>query len=208
METAQTDVQRVARTLADPTRFRIYGHISTRSEPIGVAELTELLGLNHNAIRQHLAQLVDGALVIEEREVRDRPGRPRVLYRIREDGLAPIGDSSRSYRRLSQLLLDVTMSGDTPYTVGLRAAEENLADPGDIDRVRFLIGQLSVEGFEPDQQAARIVLGSCPFADVAAEGPSVVCEIHRGLIDGYLGQEAPLLIRNPRRAGCEVQLPE
>ena len=43
-------------------------------------ELTGYAGLNHNAIRQHLAILKDAGLVTEEAERRDRPGRPRRLY--------------------------------------------------------------------------------------------------------------------------------
>lgn len=50
-------VQEQARALGDPTRHAIFRNIAEAGGPVGVAELTEQLGLNHNAIRQHLAKL-------------------------------------------------------------------------------------------------------------------------------------------------------
>ena len=106
------EVQRTASALGDPSRFAIFLHIYESSAPVAVAELTELMGFNHNAIRQHLAQLLESGLIFEETEVRDRPGRPRKLYRAREDALVPVGESSRSYQRIARLLLEVAQSGD------------------------------------------------------------------------------------------------
>ena len=41
--------------------------------------------MNHNAMRQHLAVLKDALLVFEEYERRNRPVRPRLLYRVSPD---------------------------------------------------------------------------------------------------------------------------
>ena len=201
-------MQQHARALSDGSRFRIFTHIAESVEPVAVAELTELLGFNHNAIRQHLAVLVEADLVLEEREVRDRPGRPRLLYSAREDALRSFGDASRSYQRLAGLLLEVAMSGEGAYEVGRAAAIEQRADAAVVASAATLFKQLSVEGFEPALTGRKIVLQNCPFADVASDGPSVVCELHRGLIDGHLGdgQRAELRIRDPHRAGCQVVL--
>jgi DNA-binding transcriptional ArsR family regulator len=43
--------QAEARALGDPTRYRIFRYIADARRPVGVAELTDLLGLNHNAVR-------------------------------------------------------------------------------------------------------------------------------------------------------------
>ena len=51
------DVQREARALGDPTRYRLFRYIADAEGPVSVAELTTYVGLNHNAIRQHLAVL-------------------------------------------------------------------------------------------------------------------------------------------------------
>ena len=59
----ETTLQEEARALGDPTRYEIFRYISAANGPVDVAELTAHLGLNHNAIRQHLAKLVGTALV-------------------------------------------------------------------------------------------------------------------------------------------------
>ncbi len=66
-----------ARALGDPTRNAIFRYVDAASDPVGVAELTDHFGLNHNAIRQHLAKLRDAGLVVEELATPSGPGRPR-----------------------------------------------------------------------------------------------------------------------------------
>jgi hypothetical protein len=44
------DLQREARALGDPTRHRLFRHIAAAPEPVGVAELTDLVQLNHNDV--------------------------------------------------------------------------------------------------------------------------------------------------------------
>lgn len=65
---------------------------------------------------------------------------------------------------------------------------------------------LSLVGFSSKPEGDSIVLQKCPFADVAASGPGVVCEIHRGLIDAALGVKANLIARDPYEALCEIRL--
>ena len=65
---AADGLQRQARSLGDPTRHRIFRHIAEARHPIDVTALTALLGLNHNAVRQHLAVLEDAELAIEKIE--------------------------------------------------------------------------------------------------------------------------------------------
>ena len=61
----EPSLQHQARALGDPTRHAIFRHVSDAPAPVGVAELTQLLGLHHNAIRQHLAKLVEARLLVE-----------------------------------------------------------------------------------------------------------------------------------------------
>ncbi|HEX2849969.1 MAG TPA: helix-turn-helix domain-containing protein, partial [Acidimicrobiales bacterium] len=56
--------RRRAKALGDPTRRRIFQRIAAAPDPTTVADLTGELGLNHNAIRQHLGKLRDAALVV------------------------------------------------------------------------------------------------------------------------------------------------
>ena len=70
------EVQQRARALGDPSRFRLFEYITNSTDEVPVAKLTELLGFNHNAIRQHLNVLVEAGLVIETDEKRTTRGRP------------------------------------------------------------------------------------------------------------------------------------
>ena len=115
-----TTLQQQAKALGDPTRHAIFRYIVDSADPVGVSELTAHLGLNHNAIRQHLAKLVDADLVIEEIVPTVGRGRPPLCYRP-----APSVDSrwgvTGSYERLSLLLSEVIRTGDSPVEVGRRA---------------------------------------------------------------------------------------
>ena len=85
------DLQREARALGDPTRHRLFRYIADAPAPVGVAELTAYIQLNHNAVRQHLAVLKDAGLVTEDTENRDRPGQPRLLYRLHPEAAGQLG---------------------------------------------------------------------------------------------------------------------
>ena len=216
------EMQEQAKALADPSRFRVFRHIAEADQPVGVAELTELMGFHHNAIRQHLKVLVDIGFVTESVEERTVVGRPRKQYEVRMDAMSAFGPVFGSYKRLAFLLLEIIKTGDTPYDVGFRSSEEDrktLEQSGRLDPVGeslekvldALIRRLAVEGFEPEFQGSTVTLAHCPFAAVAAGSEKVVCELHRGLIDGYLAGEVgnrrgELTVRNPHSAGCAVRV--
>ncbi len=206
-------MQTQAKALADPSRFRLFRFIADASEPVGVAELTELLGFHHNAIRQHLAVLVEAQLIAESTEVRKVRGRPRKQYELRSDALSAFRSVSGSYERLASLLLAYAGSGETAFDVGRRAGHDRARDsaPTAIDaRVPQLVRELAVDGFEPSLHSdTAIVLDHCPFADVAGQNPKVVCELHRGLINGHLSVHDDALVatlepHDPAHAGCRV----
>ena len=71
-------------------------------------------------------------------------------------------------------------------------------------------------GFEPavrvgTPRRVEVVLGHCPFQDVAAQEPCTVCELHLGLAEGVAGglggvSVDGMKIRDPYRAGCRLLL--
>jgi DNA-binding transcriptional ArsR family regulator len=105
-----TALQQQARALGDPTRHAIFRYLVDAGRAVDVAELTAHFGLNHNAIRQHLAKLVDAGLAVEETVRRRGPGRPRLAYRPH-----PATDSrwgvAGPYERLSLLLCVIVRTG-------------------------------------------------------------------------------------------------
>ncbi len=203
-------MQDQAKALADPSRFRIFGFIVEAAEPVGVAELTELLGFNHNAIRQHLAVLTDSGLLAEFDEIRRTRGRPRKLYQARADALHAFRSVSGSYERLAHLLLQLHGSDHSPFEVGRIYALDQAITSSE-EPVDALLRLLTIEGFEPTRDDEAITLGHCPFADVAEQNPGVVCELHRGLLAGSAEAagtsiDIELSPRPPATAGCLVTI--
>ena len=208
-------VQEQARALGDPTRHAIFRHLASASGPLTIAELTEHVGLHHTAVRQHLAKLVAAGLVVEECEHRTTRGRPRLRY-----ALAPAAagrwDVTGPYERLAVLLAEALRSGDPPEVVGRRAVQgaPPIVGTGN-DPIEAVAAEMARQGFEPASRprrdGAELVLGHCPYQAAALANPEAVCALHLGLAQGVAervgGVEVEgLLPRNPRRAGCRLQL--
>jgi predicted ArsR family transcriptional regulator len=196
-----------ARALAAPARQVIVAYLAAATRPASIAELTAHLGVTHNAVRNHLAQLVDAGLVSEEREARPTPGRPRLVYQLRADAPAGI---DQPYRRLAILLATAFASGDDPIDVGRRAAVLVPVDNG-ADPVDALAERLTADGFEPTVRRrgsrAELVLQRCPYADAAAADPAAVCQLHLGLTEAAANAIGDvhverLVPKDPYHAGC------
>ena len=214
---SRSGVQQQARALGDPTRYAIFQQIAAAGVPVRVAALTQQFRLNHNAVRQHLAKLCDAVLVVEEVAPRSGPGRPALQYRL-APGVHGSWATDSPYEQLSLYLLEIARSGRHPREVGVEAGRKAAgADHGEdqpaLDR---LLAEMQRRGFEPRAIIKRtlieVVLDACPFANAAAEDPAIVCEIHRGIVEGLVeaaGAELTVIalhLRNPLRAGCRVRL--
>ena len=208
-------LQEQARALGDPTRHAIFEYIATGDHPADVAELTAHLGLNHNAIRQHLAKLVDASLVVETTAAPSGRGRPRLVYRVHPAAESRWGVAG-PYERLSVLLTEIIRTGDTPVEVGRRAgsARAGTGTPTD-DAVTAIADAMAREGFDPEVRRRRsgtdIVLRRCPFESGALEDPETVCQLHLGLAEGMAESVGGikvegLVTKDPRRAQCRLKL--
>ncbi len=209
------EVMRQGRALGDPTRFAIFRYLDESVTPVGVAELTTHFGLNHNAIRQHLAKLKAAGLVVEEVGVPDRPGRPPLRYRPAPEIALRWGGTS-PYEDLSLLLLEVA-GGRPPREVGVEAGRRMARSARrDVDPLSLLEAITRRQGFEPVRETAddrvELVLGRCPLAEAANVSPDVVCELHRGMAEGIAREAGDhvevsgLVVRPARRAGCRLQV--
>ncbi len=209
------ELQQEAKALGDPTRHRIFRYVAETPHPVGVAELTRYMALNHNAVRQHLAVLEGAGLVIEELEGRKRPGRPRLMYRLNPEAAGTWGTPG-PYHYLALLLAETVSHETSPRQAGRDAGQRQVArpDPG-TDPLDSLEGQMTLRGFRPirSTRGSRVdfVLGRCPFEDVAVTNRDTVCQLHLGLAEGMAkslgGLEVLRLVsKNPRRAGCRLVL--
>jgi predicted ArsR family transcriptional regulator len=214
---------RVHRALSSQVRARLLEHL--RREPdLDAAALADRLELHVNTVRTHLAVLEEAGLVHTTVERRDRPGRPKVLYRATEvaSGPVPLADD-RGYRFLAGILasyLDAT-SEDTEaaaeragaawgrFVVDRPPPFTELAAEDGIER---LVAMLREFGFDPTLETdgpdgTRVLLRRCPFLDVAREHQEVVCSVHLGLMRGALDElgvavEAADLLPWATPAGC------
>lgn len=209
-------LQLQARALGDPTRHEIFRYLAEADRPVDVPELTAHFGFNHNAIRQHLAKLVEAHLVVERKAPASGRGRRRMLYSPH-----PSADSRWGvlgpYERLSLLLTEVVRSGDAPVEVGRRAARQRvrgmLAGEGPLD---VLVDQMARFGFDPvvEQHGTQteVVLQECPFATTALADPETICALHLGLAEG-VAEDTDLVIdelvsNDPRLAHCRIRCHE
>lgn len=211
------EVQREARALGDPTRHRLFRYIAEAAGPVGVAELTEYVGLNHNAIRQHLAVLKDAGLVTERLEERSRPGRPRLLYRLSPEA-AGKWETPGAYAWLASLLSDALRHRADPREVGRQDGHRRASEitgAGAAESIDLLEAEIARRGFRPSRlergRKVDFVLGRCPFAEVARSDPDTVCSLHLGLAEGLAeglgGLEVQALVRkDPTRAGCRLSV--
>lgn len=207
-------IQRQAKALGDPTRHGIFRHLAGAADAVGVGEITSHFGLNHNAVRQHLAKLVDAGLVIRRMAPAQGRGRPRQLFEV-----DPTADErwgvGGPYRRLSLLLVEILRSGDSAIEVGRRAGqaiELGARRPGRaIDELGLAMMR---GGFDPvlvsDAETAEFVLRHCPFADTATADPDTICALHLGLAQGLADQFDGVVVdelvpRDPTRAGCRLR---
>ncbi|MHB1209335.1 MAG: helix-turn-helix transcriptional regulator [Acidimicrobiales bacterium] len=212
-DTAASETQREARALGDPTRYRLFRYIAESSEPVSVAELTNFVKLNHNAVRQHLAVLKQAELVVEASEVRDRPGRPSLLYRLHPEA-AGKWETPGSYAWLARLFAQAVKLNVSVREIGYREGlRRGMLLGRDEESVDQLSEELTRNGFRPERRdkgaKVEFVLGRCPFEEVATANPAEVCELHLGLAEGLAASTNDLSIdrlvrKDPRRAGCRL----
>ena len=197
----------LARALAAPLRRRIFDLVAASENPVTVAELTEALGCNHNAVRQHLARLRVAGLVDEQVEVRSARGRPRLLYTR--------AARSDPYARLATLLAKVVRTRGTARAVGRQHGRAAAAAVEQSDPVDALEVEAAHQGFAPRRvergSTVDLVLDVCPFEQVAAEDPRTICALHRGLAEGLVerlggARVESFVARDPYEAGCVVSI--
>jgi predicted ArsR family transcriptional regulator len=177
-----------------------------------VGELTETLGGHPNTVRHHLAGLAADGLVETARQNGSAgPGRPATRYRISIAGERALGSASETveeYVALAGAFADrLADSGGDPggdaRTVGrawgaaLAPRDVRQGASGSGARVVALLERLGFSPTpEPDESgdgstavspgSGTILLRTCPLLDAARRHPEVVCEVHRGLVEGVL----------------------
>jgi predicted ArsR family transcriptional regulator len=196
-------VTQPASTAPGTGRDRVLRVLRDARGPLTVPGIVTASGLSANAVRFHVTRLLRQGVIDVAPAVGDRgPGRPATYYAaLPEEAVDP----TSAYRVLASLLgRELAHTGGTAAAVDAgRAwagrvlnqldgpAAGDGAPPDAVELVALLFART---GFRPSidddgvDDGATIRLHRCPFFDIAAEQPDVVCAVHRGLVMGLLEQ--------------------
>jgi predicted ArsR family transcriptional regulator len=178
-----------------------------QSTGLTAAEVGAAVQLHPTSARFHLEQLV-AAGVLTASFHRHGTGRPRKRYAVHAGHRSRV-DPETSYRMLAELLTQAVapqQSGDrlSPEEAGARWARQHLRPldgavpapartPGQwLATTGRVVDFLEAWGYEPSVRTevgghtATVVLGRCPFLELARAHTDVVCAAHLGLLKGAL----------------------
>ncbi len=162
----------------------------------------------------------DVGLLQVEADGRGSVGRPQHRYALAADAPS-LGLEPPAFPLLARMLAPLAAASELePDDVALVGAEAGraMARAGRTaarqDCVAAIITMLSELGFDPavvaDDDVATIAFTHCPFAELAAAHPEVVCHLHRGLIQGYVEQIGGASVERfgtlADRDPCQVEL--
>ena len=185
--------------LDDPVRRRLYEFVSGSAEPVGRDEAAVAAGISRPLAAYHLDKLVElGLLTASYQRPAGRggpgAGRPAKVYTPsgREFAAAvPL----RDYELAARLLATAVESdrGGASWAALHDAAQRFGTELGRRGRVSGGGTQQAVEstlrehGFEPRQdEDGSLLLRNCPFHQLAAQHPDVVCGMNLALIEGLV----------------------
>ena len=200
-------------------RLRVLGYVRGHA-PVRTVDAATALGLHRNTVREHLDALVGLGLVERATEPAAGRGRPAALYR---PSAADPAVAARDYAGLATALAGhlARTSADPERDAraagvewGRELAEEISRSDG--HKRQAVLDALTRLGFAPDDEGAErgVALRRCPLLDAARRYPSVVCQVHLGIVEGLLESiEAPTgpgldLIPFAEPGACRLFLPD
>lgn len=185
----------VFKALGDNTRYAIYLELARSLAPRSTAEVAEMLDLHPNTVRPHLERMREIGLLQVEASAQGTVGRPQHLYSLAPDAPS-LGLEPPPWPVLARMLADVAafMAPDADdvaamaWEQGRAAADRRRGTPC----VEALVDALAELGFDPaagtEGRAATIAFTSCPFRELAEAYPELVCNLHRGMIEGFVDE--------------------
>ncbi len=208
----------ILKALGDNTRYAIYLELARSPMPLSTAEVAEVLDLHVNTVRPHLERMRDVGLLEVASASQGEVGRPQHRYSLAPDAPS-LGLEPSPLPTLAQILLSAAhAAGLTPEELTDAGREQGQADgrqwPPATDAVDALVAEQARLGFDPaviDLEAGAVMaFAHCPFRALAEQHPDLVCSLHRGLVEGLVGQIGgvevtefhPLIDRAP----CQVEL--
>jgi predicted ArsR family transcriptional regulator len=188
-----------------PGQARVLGELSAADEPLTLARLHERTGLHVNTLRGHLHALLATGRVTRLAVRSGGRGRPAWAYAARQSEYAAL-----SVALAGALGEDGAGEASEAARHGGHAWGQRLSrrlGATEQDPRQRLVLALEHTGFEPETDTDTIRLRHCPLLDAAQAHPDVVCAVHRGLIEGVLGEPGAELVPFAEPGACLVRLP-
>jgi predicted ArsR family transcriptional regulator len=195
------------KALGDNTRYAIYLEIARSSVPLTTTSVADALELHPNTVRPHLERMRDVGLLQVETESRGVVGRPQHRYSLSPDAPS-LGFEPPAMPLMSRMLLGVAAAAganrDEAVEIGRQqgraaaaaieaasvVAELDDADDRAAVCIAALVDELARVGFDPavgeDDEGVTVAFTRCPFAELAEANPELVCNLHRGLVEGFV----------------------
>ncbi|HLS46135.1 MAG TPA: helix-turn-helix domain-containing protein [Ornithinicoccus sp.] len=185
----------------EPPAGRVLAALAEHVHPVTTAELVSQLGLHPNTVRSHLQELVDVGMVARETVPPAGRGRPAHRYRITDEGRAvpTVSDPAfAEYRGLTTAFASYLAARSAEPSAEARqigrawgaqlAESDPTSRPGDTAtrRVTRLLSKLGFSPVPGPSPADGLALRTCPLLELATEMPEVICQVHRGLVEGAL----------------------
>jgi len=194
----------VFKALGDDTRFAIYQELAQSPAPCSASELAERLALHPNTVRPHLDRMREAGLVEVEPIHRGTVGRPQLRYSL-APGAPGLGFDPPAHTLLAGLLaaLAEQLGGDglDASNLGRRWGTDAAGrrQPGrgclaalvkELDRLGFDPVESELGGLDGDARRVRVDFLHCPFRELAEAYPELVCNLHRGIVEGVVSNGA------------------
>jgi predicted ArsR family transcriptional regulator len=199
-----TDPLPVFKALGDDTRFAIYKELGRSPAPLSATDLAERLVLHPNTVRPHLDRMREAGLVEVEPIHRGTVGRPQLRY-SRAPGAPGLGLDPPAHTLLAGLLaaLAEQIGGDglDAANLGRRWGTEATgrrqtgrgclaALVAELDRLGFDPVESELGGGGAATRRVRVDFLHCPFRELAEAYPELVCNLHRGIVEGVVVKSA------------------
>jgi len=185
-------------SLDDPVRHRLYRFVAAHGQPVGRDEAAAGAGIGRPLAAYHLDKLVDMGLLTASYQ---RPagrggpgaGRPAKVY-ARSGAEFAVSVPPRDYELAARLLAAAVESDETGTCQSALegAARRRGASAGQCRRAgdsgpELALAALGEHGFEPFRDSGGTIrLGNCPFRQLAADYPGVVCAMTLALVEGVV----------------------
>ena len=183
----------VLKALGDNTRYAIYLELARAASPLATADIAESLDLHPNTVRPHLERMREVGLLAVESDPRGGPGRPQHRYSLAPDSPG-LGLEPPSFPMMARMLLALAEATGA----GAEEARNAGRDQGQADApalagrscLAAVEARMAALGFDPAVAAedgfASVAFAHCPFRELAERRPDLVCNLHRGLVEGLV----------------------